>query len=70
MKPNRLIRIVIDESVEPNHYVIGGVRVVNPRTDEELGRELRTTEVRVPDAAGYNAVRTVVGKTKGLELFH
>jgi hypothetical protein len=27
-------------------FKVGGVRIVNARTDEELGRELRTIEVK------------------------
>lgn len=41
-----LVRIVVVGDVAPGKYKVGGVRVVEPTSDEEMGRELRTVEVR------------------------
>lgn len=61
----RLVRIVTDERVPPGEFHVGGVRVVNPRTDEDLGRELRTTEVRVHG----DAERAQIGKVASARGF-
>lgn len=65
---NRLIRIVIDPQIQPGQYLVGGVRLVVPGNDRNLGRELRTTEVRVHSAREAEVLRSTVRRTEGVEL--
>lgn len=65
---NKLVRIVEGASVPIGFYSIGGARIVQPLSDEELGRELRTVEVRCHDASMAAAMAKIVNQTDGLEL--
>jgi hypothetical protein len=44
-----IVRIIVDPKVEHGTFVIGGARIVRPKNDMDLARELRTKEVRVHD---------------------
>lgn len=67
MTGKRLVRIIIDSSVAPGAFHIGGTRVVDA-PDGELGRELRTTEVRVNGAKEVGTLRWQVARSDELEL--
>lgn len=63
-----LVRIIIDPTVEPGKYVIGGVRLVEPGDDAALGRELRTKEAKCHSEQEAAALRVIVARTEGMEL--
>lgn len=65
---NKLIRIVVDPRVEPGNYIVGGVQLVHPKNDRELGQELRTTRVRVHSKDEARHLAGIVNRTEGLEL--
>lgn len=66
---DKLIRIIIDPtSVGRGQYMIGGVRFCRPRNDKELGKELRTTEVRVHSEGEARALSSLVRRTEGMSI--
>lgn len=65
----KLIRIIVDPTTAGRgQYVIGGVRLVRPRNDQELGKELRTTEVRVHSESEARALSSLVRRTDGMRI--
>lgn len=66
-RATKLVRIVIDANVPVGKYEIPGVRIVDPTSDEELGRELRTVEVRCGQRE-VAALRRIVEADDGMEL--
>lgn len=62
----KLIRIVEDKLVAPGVYVVGGVRVVDAYSDEDLGRELRTIEIRVHGDQEAHKVREIIEESDHL----
>ncbi len=63
-----LVRIVLEGRVPAGRYSLGGVRIVQPTDDAELGRELRTVEVRCRSEREAAALRQIVEQESGLEL--
>lgn len=53
----KIIRIVIDYTVPEGSIMIGGARIITPKDDQDLGRELRTQVVRVNNATDAAALR-------------
>jgi hypothetical protein len=66
----RLVHIVIDpEKVAQGSYAVGGVKILDgTATDEDIGRGLRTTVVRVHDEDGAEEIRQIVALDDNLEL--
>lgn len=52
-----IIRIVIDPEVPEGSVMTGGARIVIPKNDQDLGRELRTQVVRVNNEGDAAALR-------------
>lgn len=52
-----IIRIAIDPEVPEGSVMTGGARIVTPKDDQDLGRELRTQVVRVNNATDAAALR-------------
>lgn len=67
MKKTR-VKIIVDVRVPLGAYQVGGVRIVRPQTDADLGRELRTKEVRVPTQEAAIRMRDTVLEHPSLEL--
>lgn len=66
----RLVHIIEDpERVERGSYAIGGLKIMSgDATDEDIGRGLRTTLVRVHDQEGREDIERMVRGADDLEL--
>lgn len=66
----RLVHIVIDpEKVAPGEFAVGGIKIMKgTATDEDIGRGLRTTVVRVHNEEGAQEIHDLVAANDDLEL--
>lgn len=69
----KIVRIIADCTVPAGKYAIGGVRIVDggiahPEGDAQLGRELRTVEVRCYGVEEADRMRAIVDADPDLEL--
>jgi hypothetical protein len=67
---SKLVRVIMDPSVNPGLFLIGGTRVLglDDMSDERIGRELRTVQVRCHGKDDAAHLRSIVESTDGLEL--
>lgn len=61
------VEIVVDRKLAPDEVAVGGVRIVHPRNDEELGRELRTMKIACHPSS-LEQTQEMVRRYKDLEL--
>jgi len=66
--PWNLVEVLIEPEIEPGAYRVGGVRILSDPTDEEMGRALRTKQVRVHSETEAKKVRRIVRENPTLEL--
>lgn len=65
----RYVRIRVDSTVPPGVFEISGVRLVpGPLSDEQLGREIRTTHIRVHDTDYADVARAQLATEPDIEI--
>lgn len=64
----KLVQIVLDTTLPPGKYRIGGVRVVSCEDDAAVGREMRTVLVACRGEVEAERMREIVAAHDNLEL--